>query len=104
MIDGLITKEEYKDIKAQYVADEILLNNANNAISIELKEALEGRNERLNWIEHFKQFENLTELDRRVVVNLIKSIEVKSKSDIEITFNFRSEFDSAMALLEKVVA
>ena len=104
MMEGLITKEDFRDLKAQYTADEILLNNANDALYDELEEAREGRNERLKWMEHFKQFENLIELDRRVVVNLIQSIEVKSKTEIDITFSFRSEFDSALALLEKVVA
>ena len=99
MVNGLLSKDEYRNLKADYADDELLLREAISTLNRELAEAREGKGERLKWIEHFKHFENLTELDHRVVINLIQSIRVITKSKISITFNFCSEFENALALL-----
>jgi hypothetical protein len=46
----------------------------------------------------------LTEIDRRIVVNLIQSIRVESKTELLITFIYQAEYENALALLQKGVA
>ncbi len=98
MADGHITKAEHKDLKARYSADEARLRGAIATLEAEREEALDGRAERLRWMEHFKQFEGLHTLDRRSVVNLFQSIRVLGKAELEVTFNFQDEFAQALAL------
>jgi hypothetical protein len=49
----------------------------------------------MRWTEHFKRFEGLTELDRHTVVSLIQSIRIMSKTELQITFNYRLEYEQA---------
>lgn len=44
-------------------------------------------------------FEGLNELDRRTVVNLIRSIRVVSKTELDFTFNYQAEYEQALHLL-----
>jgi hypothetical protein len=50
-------------------------------------------------MEHFKQFEGLTALDRKTVAHLIRSIRVVSKTELQITFNYQAEYEKVLSLL-----
>jgi len=104
MVSGLITKADYKKFKSDYNADETRLHNANEVLRQKHEDVLSGKGERLRWMEHFKHFDGLTELDRRMVISLIRSIRVVSKTELEITFNYQDEYEQALELLRKGVA
>ena len=104
MISGILSKDEYKTLKAKYNADEIRLRTAIVTLNEQLEDALSGKGERLRWMEHFKRFDGLNEIDRRTVVNLIHSIRVESKTELLITFSYQAEYENALALLRKEVA
>ena len=104
MATRVISKEEYKNFKAQYTAEENLLNDAILRLQHQHGEVLSGKGERLMWREHFKRFEGLTELNRRMVISLIQSVRVISKTELQITFNYQSEFDTALSILVKEAA
>ena len=70
----------------------------------QLEDILSGKSETLKWAEHFRRFGDMAEIDRRAVVSLIHSIKVKSKTELEITFNYQSEYESALALVREGVA
>ena len=99
MIGGLVTKSEYGQYKAKYAADETRLRGAIETLQQKHEDVLAGKGERLRWMEHFKRFEGLAELDRRMVISLIQSIRVISKTELQITFNYQLEYDAALALL-----
>ena len=98
MVSGVITKDDHKNFKAKYMADEARLREAIDALETELEDALAGKAERLRWMEHFRRFESLAALDRRVVVGLIQSIRVISKTQLDVTFNYQDEYEKALAL------
>ena len=104
MISGILSKDDYKILKARYNADETRLHDAIVALNIQLDDTLAGKGERLKWTEHFKQFDGLTEIDRSIVINLIQSIRVVNKTELTITFNYQSEYEAAIALLRTEVA
>jgi DNA invertase Pin-like site-specific DNA recombinase len=101
MINGLLSKEDYRKLKAKYAADEERLNSALETLRQGLDDVIAGKGERLRWTDNFRRFENLTELDRRTVANLIHSIRVKSKTELHISFNYQFEYEQAVALLRK---
>ena len=58
----------------------------------ELADVRECKSERIKWMEHFKNFENITELDRKAVIQLIQSIHIISKKELKISFNYQLEY------------
>ena len=50
------------------------------------------------------KFEGLEELDRRTMVNLVRSIRVLTKTELDITFNYQAEYEQALTLLQREVA
>ena len=95
MINGNLNKDEYKALKGKY-ADSLAAANAR--LEDEVEAVLSCRHERMAWMEHFKKFENLDAIDRRTVINLIHSIRVLGKTEIEITFNYQLEYENAVEL------
>lgn len=59
--------------------------------------------ERNRWINHFMQFSTMEEIDRRAVMQLIRSIRVISKDELHIEFNYQDEYKKAVALAEQIV-
>lgn len=104
MVSGLLSKDDYKTLKTKYTADETRLRDAISDLETERNNALDGKAERLRWLEHFRKFEGLEELDRRTMVNLVRSIRVLSKTELDITFNYQAEYEQALALLQREVA
>lgn len=98
-VSGFISGEEYKYMKAQYTEDSGRLEAANASLRQELENVTNNTSERLKWVEHFKRYEGLEELDRKVVIHLIQSIRVIGKSMYDITFNFDDEYKKALMLL-----
>jgi DNA invertase Pin-like site-specific DNA recombinase len=99
MINGLISQDDYKMLKIKYINDESDLQGAISALKQKIDDVLVGRGERLRWMEHFKQFNGLTEIDRRTVISLIKSIRIINKKELLITFNYHDEYKKALALI-----
>jgi hypothetical protein len=104
MMSGMISKEDFKMLNGKYLSDITRLKAAIDALKAELDDVLAGKGERLKWTEHFRRFENLTELDRRTVANLIQSVHVIGKQELQITFAYQAKYESALALLRKEVA
>jgi len=104
MINGVLSKEEHKSLKARYSEDADALVQANIKLQTEIEDVLSCKNERLAWMEHFKTFENIAAIDRKTVICLIHSIKIISKSEIEITFNYQAEYEKVLKVLQKGVA
>ena len=105
MVQGIINSKDYKTLKSKYNTEETRLRDAISILQKQHDDVLTGKGERLRWMDHFKRFEGLTELDRRMVISLIQSIRVISKYELQITFNYQAEFEKALALLvQKEVA
>ncbi|MDR0916424.1 MAG: recombinase family protein [Oscillospiraceae bacterium] len=104
MIGGILSKDDYKSLKNKYSEDISRLQAAIGELRRELADTLTGNSERYRWVEYFKEFSDIAELDRKTVAHLIQSIRIMSKNEVVITFNYRSEYESAAALLGKGAA
>ena len=100
-IGGLLSKKDYKELKDTYTMQ---VDQAQKAIDV-LREDLERvtRNEsgRLKWTQHFREFSNMTELDRRAVIALVESIQVLGKTELNIRFRYGMEYAAALKVLAK---
>ena len=86
-----ITKEEYVEYKQKYEQD----IEKTKEIIINLDKQKEKQEENINgnslWIERFKEYKNIMELDRDVITELIDYIEVHEDKKITIHFKFAQE-------------
>jgi len=98
MIGGDLSKGEYKSLKSKYTEDADILTQANIRLRAEIEDTLSLKHERMAWMEHFKAFENIQTIDRRTVICLIHSINVHSKTELDITFNYISEYENTLSL------
>jgi len=103
MMDGFLSNDEFKSLKNKYTGDAAVLIAANNKLRQEIDDALSCKHERMLWTEHFRRFENLTEIDRRSVAHLIRTIRIISKTEVNIEFNYRLEYEKAFVLLHKEI-
>ncbi len=88
--NGVITESEYQMFKKNFNSQ---IQNAEDSITA-LRTELERLDDDTNakrLMERFLEYENLTELNRRVVTGLIKFITVNSTTDISVNFRYASE-------------
>jgi len=100
MVIGLINTDEYKMLKAGYTNDETKLRKAIDILQEKYDDVIEGNTNRIRWIELYKNFDGLTELNRQIVISLVKSIRIFSKNEMTITFNYQDEFAEVMPLIQ----
>jgi len=106
--EGLITKEEYRELKETYGQH---IQTAEQGLAA-LEEGIEllaaGYGQSCSWISEFKKSGYLEELSREVVVSLIDKIWIfeKKKGEryprVEVRFKYAEEFKAALSRLEDV--
>lgn len=89
---GLITEQEYLDMKTAYEDAYKELNVELSNISKQIKEVSNQKIENNIFITTFKQFGNIIEITRDVVVTLIDEIVVSEGRRINIKFKFIDEY------------
>lgn len=106
--EGLITKEEYMELKETYGKR---IQAAEQGLET-LEEGIEllaaGLSHTCGWINEFKKFGYLESLSREVVVSLIDRICIYEKKSgehcprIEVRFKYAEEFEASLGLIEDV--
>ena len=102
LVGGLITKQEYLSYKNKYNKDIESMQAAIEGWQQKLTEVMENRSERNRWINHFMRFSQIDEIDRKAVMQLIRSIRVISKDQLHIEFNYQDEYIKALRLAEQL--
>ena len=102
LVSGILTKEEFLSYKRKYNADIELFQKAIVEWNDKLTDVLENRSERNRWINHFMKFSTMEDIDRRAVMQLIRSIRVMGKDELHIEFNYQDEYQKAISLAEQI--
>ncbi len=97
--DGILTKQEYVQMKQEYDRKLEESENALRSYRNELKLLKEDKGSRQEWIKEFKKYENLTALDRNAAATLIRQVRVYEGKRIEVIFNFEEELDKYSSVL-----
>ena len=102
--DGIISKEEYMQLKREYDKRIAEAEQAAAACMREQDLIIDNKGGIGEWAEHFRQHENIGALDRNVVALMVEKVFVYSAERIEVVFNFRDELEAAMQYIhaEKV--
>lgn len=106
--DGLITKEEYLELKEIYEKRTRAAEQLLEAMEVEMAFFADGEKDTCGWINEFKKYGYLECLSREVVVSLIEQILVYEKKEgehyprIEIHFKYEDEFQTSVNMLEEL--
>ena len=80
MKEGIVSKEDYVELHAAY--------GKRLRTAEEMDNELEKADKANTWLDYFVKYQDIEELSRTVVVELIRKIRVYDKKNIEITFDF----------------
>jgi DNA invertase Pin-like site-specific DNA recombinase len=90
--EGMIGQEEYFLFKKSY-ADKIqAAETAIAAIETERSQTVSQNRERLAWIGVYKKYQNVTEITRRMVVDLIDQIVIQEGNGVNITWRYWDDY------------
>lgn len=100
--EGIINKEDYRLLNDTYTNE---IEKIQRIIETRQKEKLELQNvsDKLYWVKLFERYQNVQNLDRRLIVTLIDRICVYDDKRIEIVFRFRDEYEHTLSLLKQAV-
>lgn len=96
MSDGILSKEEYLEFREGYDRRIQERQKAVSQIKEERNFTVEKGRQHSEWIDSFKQYENITELQRAVVVNLIDRIVIYDAEHIEVVFRYQDKLQEAL--------
>ena len=100
MKDGVITKEDYVELHAAYEARGKEAQEAAGKAEREIRAVLEGEEDKYRWITYFKEYKDIGELTRNVVVALISEVRVYDRENIEVVFDFADQYRQALEYVE----
>ena len=98
-VEKLISETEYFEMKIQYDEQQKAAEDDLHRLEKELHTATFSLKENNNWIEIFRQYQNIMELTRPVVVTLIDHINIYEGNRIEIVFQYQYDFEQALRVI-----
>lgn len=101
LADNIITRDEYTKLKQNYSVRAEEAERQMNALQDALTDLREKGGSGKAWMEHFRKYENLTELDRSAVVSLVDRILVHADKYVEIRYRWQDEFEWQLDILSR---
>lgn len=101
LADGIIDRDDYKDLKAKYTRRRKEAEEQADGIREEMSQELAGSSENRAWMEQFRKYQNITELDRHAVVTLIERIMLYKEHRVEIVYRWENEYQWLAALVAR---
>ena len=95
-IGGVIDKSEYFEFRNSYTKTIENKQDALLRVKKEMKQTVTTGTTERNWVTLFKQYENVEELNRRVLMSLVDRILIHENHAIEIVFKYRDEYQQTL--------
>jgi len=99
--DGILTEEEYTELKADYQKQMDELQEDAARLEMEKNSRVDAEMANMYWVKKYKKAGMLTELTRRDVITFIDRIEIKDAEHIKIRFRFGDEYKSILRKQKK---
>lgn len=101
---GLLDRSEYESLKKELAERIDEATAAIEKLNKEKREILDGVSKQQSWVEQFRQYENVTELTRPMVIHLIERINIFEDSHIEIVFRHRNQIEEILQFISEKTA
>lgn len=99
--DGVITEEEYRDLKSAFRREIEILNEEICALKQQLEEYVENGSDKAEWVNRFIECRGFQQLTREILLKLVDEIRVFDKDRIEVVFKYQSEYEAACRCVRK---
>lgn len=93
MVEGLIDRKEYEEINGRFDASRSKDEETLHALEKKEQVLLSNQLKFQPWVENLKQYQNLTELSRSVVISTIDRVVVSDEKEVEVHFKFEDELN-----------
>lgn len=100
--EGLIGQDEYFLFKKNYAMKITEAEAAIRAIENEREQAVSRNRDSLSWMDVFKQYRNITSVERCMVVDLIRQINVFEGGKVEVVYRHGDEMKKVIKMLENL--
>ena len=97
--DGLLDKEEYQKLKAEFDNRIAEAEAAVKELTRQISELEESHSANAPWMNYFQQFGSLEQLTRWAAAIIINKILVYEDNRIKITFNFEADLNRIQEIL-----
>lgn len=101
---GLLDRSEYESLKKELAERIDEATAAIEKLNKEKREILDGVSKQQSWVEQFRQYENVTEFTRPMVIHLIERINIFEDSHIEIVFRHRNQIEEILQFISEKTA
>lgn len=96
---GILTKDEFVSMKSEFTARIADAQKIIEQLTQSKSEIQQGLSAQQSWLAQFKEYENISEITRRVIVSLVERINVYEGSEIEVVFRHKDQFADIVAFL-----
>lgn len=100
--DGIVSKEDYAELYEGYNEKRRRAEEEIRYIQHEIKDILESKTEKYQWLDYFADHRNIEHLTRTVAVELIDCVKVYDKKYIEVVFHFDDCYKSMLKQIGRV--
>lgn len=100
--EGIVSKEDYAELYEGYNDKRKKAEEAVRTIQQEIKDILESKTEKYQWLDYFTEHHNIEQLTRTVAVELIDKVKVFDKKHIEVVFQFDDCYQSLLKQIGRV--
>lgn len=97
----MITREEYDIFKAEFDKGIQEAKDAIARLAGNKNQISSGLTEQQSWLAQFREYENIQELNRRVVVHFIDRIEITDDKQVHVFLNNADQFQAIIEFLEE---
>lgn len=88
LVKGIVTTDDYAEMATDYTNEIIKLESNINTLITEIQSIVAHKNAQLEWLKAICKTLEVSGFDRAGIVWIVKSILVKSKTDVEVQFQF----------------
>ena len=98
--EGILTKDEFQVLKAEFTSRIDEAQRVIEQLSIDKNSIADGLSKHQSWLSQFREYENISEISRILLVNLVARVNIFENSEIEVVFRHQDQFAGIMAFLQ----
>lgn len=98
MTDGIVSRDEFKDINTRFTDKINSAKTTQEELIAKREKLLSRENNSRPWMETFREYRNVSELNRKMIASLIASIVVYDTDTVEIHFHYEDEIQEMLEM------